>query len=58
MEGAVRRLIANFAADESGATSIEYAIIAAGICIAIIAAVQTLGTTLGTRYSDINTSLK
>lgn len=54
----MRRLIANFAADESGATSIEYAIIAAGICIAIIAAVQTLGTTLGTRYSDINTSLK
>ena len=52
------RLIANFAKDESGATAIEYAMIASGISIAIIAAVQGLGTTLNGRYAAVNTSLK
>ncbi|MET0906052.1 MAG: Flp family type IVb pilin [Tardiphaga sp.] len=52
------RLFSEFLNDESGATAIEYALIAAGISLAIIAAVQGLGTTLNGRYADINTSLK
>jgi len=38
--------IRSFLRDESGATSIEYALIAAGIALAIISAVNSLGTTL------------
>jgi pilus assembly protein Flp/PilA len=54
----VLRLISNFAKDESGATAIEYALIACGISLAIIAAVQGLGTTLNGRYAAVNASLK
>lgn len=50
--------IAKFWADESGATAIEYGLIAAGIALAIIAAVNTLGTSINTKFGDINTSLK
>lgn len=57
-EADVLRLISNFAKDESGATAIEYALIACGISLAIIAAVQGLGTTLNGRYAAVNTSLK
>ncbi|RYX87243.1 MAG: Flp family type IVb pilin [Bradyrhizobiaceae bacterium] len=57
-EAEVLRLFSEFLNDESGATAIEYALIAAGISLAIIAAVQGLGTTLNGRYADINTSLK
>jgi pilus assembly protein Flp/PilA len=52
------RLISTFLDDESGATAIEYALIAAGISLAIIAAVQGLGSTLNGRYAAVNTSLK
>ncbi|RTL53604.1 MAG: Flp family type IVb pilin [Bradyrhizobiaceae bacterium] len=52
------KLVSRFVKDESGATAIEYALIAAGIALAIIAAVNTLGTTLNTKFGDINTSLK
>ena len=51
-------LVARFVKDESGATAIEYALIAAGIALAIIAAVNTLGSTLNTKFGQINTSLK
>ena len=44
--------------DESGATAIEYGLIAAGISLAIIAAVNGLGTTLSSKFQSINTSLK
>jgi pilus assembly protein Flp/PilA len=44
--------------DRSGATAIEYGLIAAGIALAIITAVNGLGSTLNTNYSSINTSLK
>ncbi len=44
--------------DESGATSIEYALIASGISIVILVAVNTLGTTLNGMYSSINVALK
>ena len=57
-EAEVLRLFSEFLNDESGATAIEYALIAAGISLAIIAAVQGLGTTLNGRYADIDTSLK
>ncbi len=52
------RLISKFAKDESGATAIEYALIACGISLAIIAAVQGLGSTLNGRYAAVNSSLK
>jgi pilus assembly protein Flp/PilA len=51
-------LIARFLADESAATAIEYGLIAAGISLAIIAAVNGLGTNLNTKFTDINSSLK
>jgi pilus assembly protein Flp/PilA len=47
-----------FWADQSGATAIEYGLIAAGISLAIIAAVNGLGSTLNTNFTNINTSLK
>ena len=44
--------------DETGATAIEYGLIAAGIALAIIAAVNTLGTTMSNKFMSINSSLK
>jgi pilus assembly protein Flp/PilA len=54
----MKRIIANFLADESGATAIEYGLIAAGISIAIIGVVNGLGSNLNTKFNSINTSLK
>jgi pilus assembly protein Flp/PilA len=51
-------LIRKFIADETGATAIEYGLIAAGISLAIIAVVNGLGTTLKGKFTSINTSLK
>ena len=45
----MKKLIARFVRDESGATAIEYGLIAAGISIAIIVAVNGLGSTLNNR---------
>lgn len=47
-----------FIADESGATAIEYGLIAAGIALAIIAVVQGLGTNLNGKFGELNGSLK
>jgi pilus assembly protein Flp/PilA len=47
-----------FLTDEAGATAIEYGLIAAGISLAIIAAVNGLGSTLNTTFASVNTSLK
>jgi len=47
-----------FLRDESGATAIEYGLIAAGIAIAIITAVQGVGTKLSSNFNAISTSLK
>jgi pilus assembly protein Flp/PilA len=58
MEIIVKQIFAEFLADESGATAIEYGLIAAGISIAIIVAVNGLGTTLNNKFTSINTSLK
>jgi pilus assembly protein Flp/PilA len=46
-----------FLADESGATAIEYGLIAAGISLAIISVVNGLGTNLRTKFTSINSSL-
>jgi pilus assembly protein Flp/PilA len=54
----MKSLIARFVKDESGATAIEYGLIAAGISLAIIAIVNGLGTNLNTKFTAINTSLK
>ena len=52
------KIIARFLKDETAATAIEYGLIAAGIALAIIAAVNGLGSKLNTRFSSINSSLK
>lgn len=54
----MKRTFLKFWSDESGATAIEYGLIAAGISLAIIAIVNGLGTNLNTKFTDINTSLK
>jgi pilus assembly protein Flp/PilA len=51
------KLIA-FLKNESGATAIEYCLIAAGISIAIIAVVNGLGTKLNTTFSSVSTQLR
>jgi pilus assembly protein Flp/PilA len=51
-------IIKSFLKDESGATAIEYGLIAAGIAIAIITAVNGLGTQLSTNFNTISSSLK
>ena len=54
---AMKNLISAFLKDESGATAIEYALIAAGISIAIITVVSTLGSKLNTIFTNITTKL-
>jgi pilus assembly protein Flp/PilA len=54
----MKNLIARFVKDESGATAIEYGLIAAGISLAIIAVVNGIGSSLNTKFSSINASLK
>ena len=54
----MKNLIARFVKDQSGATAIEYGLIAAGIALAIIAVVNGLGTNLNTKFTSINNSLK
>jgi pilus assembly protein Flp/PilA len=52
------QMIRKFLANESGATAIEYALIAAGIALAIIASVNSLGSKISNKFSSINSSLK
>ena len=54
----MKNLIARFVKDESGATAIEYGLIAAGIAIAIITAVNGVGSKLSSNFVTISTSLK
>jgi pilus assembly protein Flp/PilA len=51
------KLLSRFVKDESGATAIEYGLIAALIAVAIIGALTTLGGDLGTLFSNIGTRL-
>jgi pilus assembly protein Flp/PilA len=57
-ESSMKNLVARFVRDESGATAIEYGLIAAGIALAIITVVNGLGTQLNTKFTSISTSLK
>lgn len=52
------QLISRFLHDESGATAIEYCLIAAGLSIVILTAVNGIGSTLSTNFATLNTSLK
>jgi pilus assembly protein Flp/PilA len=52
------KFISRFATNESGATAIEYGLIAAGIAVAIIAAVQAVGTALNTKLGSVSAGLK
>jgi pilus assembly protein Flp/PilA len=51
-------MIARFVADESGATAIEYGLIAAGIALAIIEVIYALGTNLVEKLTALATALK
>jgi pilus assembly protein Flp/PilA len=51
-------VLKKFIADETGATAIEYGLIAAGIALAIISVVKGLGTKLNSTFASINSSLK
>jgi pilus assembly protein Flp/PilA len=53
----MKYLVARFLKDESGATAIEYGLIAAGISVAIITVVNTLGTQLNTTFTSVSTAL-
>jgi pilus assembly protein Flp/PilA len=54
----IMRLISSFVSDRSGATAIEYSMIAAGIALVIVAVVNGIGTTLNTTFSSVQTGLK
>jgi pilus assembly protein Flp/PilA len=53
----MRQLI-RFLRNEAAATAIEYAIIAGGLSIVIVVAVNSLGTTLNTTFTSVSTGLK
>ncbi len=52
------KLAMRFLKEETGATAIEYGLIAAGISIAIIAVVNGLGSQLNSTFASISTQLK
>jgi len=54
----MRKLVLRFVSDDCGATAIEYGLIAAGISIAIVAVVATIGTNLNTVFTSVSTQLK
>ena len=53
----MKALLKNFAQDESGATAIEYGLIAALVGIAIITAIRALGTQLDATFSEVASEL-
>jgi pilus assembly protein Flp/PilA len=54
----MRRLVSSFAEDESGATAIEYSMIAAGIALVIVALVNDIGSTVKTTFTNVQAGLK
>ncbi len=54
----MRQLVSKFLSSESGATAIEYCLIAVGLSIVILTAVNGIGGTLNTNFTSINSSLK
>jgi pilus assembly protein Flp/PilA len=57
MELPMKNLVKRFAKDESGATAIEYGLIAAGIAVAIITAVNLVGTNLIAKFNQVSTEV-
>lgn len=57
-EGVMKKMLKQFIADESGATAIEYGLIAAGIALTIIPALNGVGVGLKAKFATISTSLK
>lgn len=53
----MKNLVTRFVSNESGATAIEYGLIAAGISVAIIAVVQGLGSKLSTTFTSVKNAL-
>jgi pilus assembly protein Flp/PilA len=54
----VTQLISRFSRDETAATAIEYSLIAAGIALAIVMVVQSIGTQVQVPYATVSTALK
>ena len=54
----MKRMVQKFWSDESGATAIEYGLIAAGIALAIITVVNSLGTSLSDKFGSVSSNLK
>jgi pilus assembly protein Flp/PilA len=54
----MKNLVSRFLVDESGATAIEYGLIAAGIAVVIIAAVQLVGTNLTSTFNKVAAAVK
>jgi len=54
----MRNTLAKFIRNQTGATAIEYGLIAAGIAVAIIVVVQGLGTQLNSTFSSVSSVLK
>jgi pilus assembly protein Flp/PilA len=54
----MRQILLRFHKDQSGATAIEYGLIAAGISIVIIAAVLGIGSDLNTTFGDVSSAVK
>jgi pilus assembly protein Flp/PilA len=54
----MRQMFSEFLSDQSGATAIEYCLIAVGLSIVILAAVNGIGTSLNTNFTSVNSSLK
>ncbi len=54
----MKNLVSRFVSDESGATAIEYGLIAAGISVAIIAVVQGIGGKLTSTFTSVQNALK
>lgn len=53
----MKKFISQFMSDESGATAIEYGLIAALIAVVIIAAVTALGTNISTQFNKVATAI-
>ena len=54
----MKSLVARFAKDESGATAIEYGLIAGLISVVLITVLTTLGTNLNAKFTKISTALQ
>jgi pilus assembly protein Flp/PilA len=57
-EATAMKMLKRFLADESGATAIEYGLIAAGVSLVIISTVNGLGGKFNSKFASLNTSLK